>query len=499
MITWKRTLFFWVLVISFLITAPIIVLQAKGYHFDMKRGVFVFSGAISFKSNPQSVNIKLNQKITPSQKLNLLNGSYNLTNLAPGYYNAQISAPGFQTWEKRIAVHSGIASEFWNVLLVKKQYQKFTSEAPDIDKFFISPENNLLAYDINSDQGLIIKILDLTSKKEVTQFSFPQWNFNRKKQKENIEWSPNENYLSIPVKKNIIQPSLSLNQDKEDYLIIDLGQKKSFDFNKLFHQKKEVNYVRWSPLQKNYLFFLANHTLYKANIQDSNALIVVAKNVSSYDISQTGVYYIQEPNNLIFRVDLDGKSNLTQITNNFPEDRKVIIDKLAVYDNSRIALLTQNKKLFVYNKSNSNTYFREIGNDINSFQFSNDGKKLLFASDNEISVYYLRNSEVQPPFYENKIQNITRYADKISNVQWFKDYNHIIFSINSQIKIIELDPRDHLNCMDLFKTEASNSFAIYNNYLNRLYFVDKDNTTNNLYYINFPEKNNFLGIPGLSR
>jgi len=255
MITWKRTLFFWVLTISFLITAPIIVLQAKGYRFDMKRGVFVYSGAITFKANPQSVNIKLNQKQTSSQKLNMLNNSYSLTDLMPGYYNIQISAPGFQSWKKRIAIHSGIASEFWNILLVRDHYSESHFNTPGVDRFFISPKNKFLAYNTSSNQGLTVRILDINSQKETAQFKFLDWFFNGKTTQENIEWSPNENYLSIPVKKKLLKKTSAIQSKNErDYFIVDLKQKNSFNLEKLFH-KKEISHVRWDPVEKNYLFF----------------------------------------------------------------------------------------------------------------------------------------------------------------------------------------------------------------------------------------------------
>jgi hypothetical protein len=488
-----------VLTISFLVTAPIIVLQAKGYRFDMKRGVFVYSGAITFKTNPQSVNIKLNQQQTSSQKLNMLNGSYSLTNLMPGHYNLQISAPGFQTWKKRITVHSGIANEFWNVLLARNHYTENNLKTPNIDRFFISPKNKFLVYDTNSNQELNIKILNIDSQKEIAQFKFLDWNFNGKVIKENIEWSPDENYLSIPVKKISLQKTSSAQSENEkNYFVVDLKQKKIFDLKKIFH-KKDISHVRWDPIKKKYLFFLAKNILYKANIQKPNSLTVIADQVSSYDLSKAGIYYIQNPNNLVFRIDLDGKSNVVQITNNFPTNRKKsTIDKLIVYNELKIAILTKDKTLFIYNRTGSKDYFNKIGTNINSFQFSDDGKKLLFWSDNEIKVYYLEDWNVQPIRHKNEIQDITRYASKLSNVQWFKDYEHIIFSIGSQLKIIELDPRGHNNCMNLLTIQSKQPFVIYNGYLNKLYFTSKINSTSNLYFIKFPEKTSFLRIPGLN-
>ncbi|MFZ2834734.1 MAG: carboxypeptidase-like regulatory domain-containing protein, partial [Candidatus Moraniibacteriota bacterium] len=113
----KRTLFFWSLVLIFCIVTPIIVFQAKGYRFDWHRGVFVFSGTISFKANPQNISAQLNGVLSENKRINRINGAFNISGLLPDDYNLKISAPDFYPWDKKIDVHSGITSEFWNVVL----------------------------------------------------------------------------------------------------------------------------------------------------------------------------------------------------------------------------------------------------------------------------------------------------------------------------------------------------------------------------------------------
>ena len=66
----------------------------------------------------------------------------------------------------------------------------------------------------------------------------------------------------------------------------------------------------------------------------------------------------------------------------------------------------------------------------------------------------------------------TSFNDEIKNIQWAKDYEHVIFSVGSQMKIIEIDPRDHRNCMDLPKTTSETPLIGYNLAQERLYFVD---------------------------
>jgi hypothetical protein len=505
---WKRSVFFWVLSLLFLITAPLVVLNARGYRFDSKRHIFVYSGTISFKSNPQTVDVKLNNVLTPSKSLNRINSSFNLTGLIPNDYAIEISAPDFQTWTKKTDVHSGVSSEFWNILLVRKNYDRIDHNTDGTEKFFTSPLNRYIASTITTGQDLAVKIFNINTEATDAVFSFSGWHFIGDNKKENIEWSPDGTLASIPVEKTIEtapvknkagQTAAGTNDEPQiiyNYFIADPANNSNFNLNQ-FLGRDNISNVRWDPSQKGYLFFLDSQQLFRVNTQNASDIIQIAGNVSIYDLSRSGVYYAQTPNNLVFKKSLDGSSDASQLTNNFPDSGDSSVTKLIVYDDDRIAFLTEQGDFYIYNKGEHNTYFKKLEDGIIGVSFSNDGKKLLFWNDYEISVYYLRDWTVQPVRAEDETQSITRYSEPLKNVQWFKDYEHIIFSTGKYTKIIELDPRDHRNTMDLVATTIDSPFVIYNNFLEKLFFTDTKGDSTGLYSINFPEKVPLLGIPGL--
>ena len=497
----KRKLFFWCLVLAFFIITPTIVLEARGYRFDWHRGVFVYSGTISFKANPQNIIATLDGNSDKTATLNRINSSFNLSGLLPADYEIEISAKDFYSWNKKIDVHSGVSSEFWNVILTRKNYAITAYDQADgIDKFFTSPRNRFVAFTANSSQGLLVKELDLDSKLVINDYTLSGWKLIAEDRKENIEWSPDESYLSVPVEKiNSGEESVSSSENnlQSAYYIIDLAQKQNNTLNlNTFFGKKEIRYVRWDPQEKGYLFFLEGTTLFRANIEDSSDITQIANDVNAYDLAYDGVYFVQPPNNLVFKTSLDGKSEKKQITNSFPDTNNPTIKRITVYDESRIAFLDQAQNLFVYNNGEHEKYFRALGNQIVEMHFSNDGKKLLFYSNNEISVYYNRDWTVQPIRQENELNNVTRYSENLKNVQWYKDYEHIIFTAGKYTKIIELDPRDHRNCLDIISTELETPFVIHNNGLEKLFFTDQKDGATILKSIVFPEPMPFLGIGG---
>lgn len=495
----KRKLFFWSLVLIFFIITPIIILEARGYRFDWHRGVFVYSGTISFKSNPQNITAILNGIPNDSAQLNRINSSFNLSGLLPADYTIEISAPDYYAWNKKIDVHSGVSSEFWNVVITRKKYaQTDYEQTSGIEKFFTSPGNRFIAFATNSNQGLSVKDLDLSSKLVTGSYDLNGWKLIADDKKENIEWSPDENYLSVPVEKNDaaeLKTSSLENYFQTAYFIIDLGDNSTTNLNTFFG-KNDIRYVRWDPKEKGYLFFLEGASLFRANIKDATDITEIASNISAYDLAYNGVYFVQSPNDLLFKTSLDGKSEKIQITNSFPDANNPVIKRITVYDESRIAFLDQNQNLFIYNNGENEEYFRALGSQVAEMHFSNDGKKLLFYTNNEISVYYTRNWTVQPIRQEDDLNNITRYSENLKNVQWYKDYEHIIFSVGKYTKIIELDGRDHRNCLDLISTNLDSPFVIHNNGLEKLFFTDQKDGATTLNSIVFPEPVPILGIGG---
>lgn len=481
-----RKLFFWTLVVLFFIAAPTVILRALGYHFDIHRGVFIHSGTITFKSNPQDVLVLLNGQ--PGIQPRRINNSSNINGLSPGDYEIKISQEGFNSWSKKTDVHSGVSSEFWNVLLTRKDYEKTDYPSDNTEGFFISPKNRLLALSQKNDSGLIVALLDVVSKELTQNFPFENWKIANEERGENIEWSPSEDYLSVPVEKISEE-----GEKKFHYFIIDPGNQKSFDLND-FIQKENIRDVRWDPKDKDYLFFLDGQSLFRQSVIENSDLVLISENVFAYDLSKDTLYYVSSPENLVFKSSLDG-SGKNQLTATFP-DTSTSVKKLIIYDDTRIGFIDSNKNIYVYNQAARDTYFKKLGSAAEGLHFSDDGKKILFWSGNEIWVYFTRDWDVQPIRKENDFFSITRYSENLRNVQWLKDYEHVIFSTGRFTKVIELDGRDKRNCLDIINTNLKKPFVRYSNSLERMYFTDEENGKMILKSIEFPEPTPILGIVG---
>lgn len=485
-----RKLFFWSLVLLFFITAPLVILRTQGYRFDWNRGVFVYSGSITIKSNPQNFDLLLNGKPRESKSLDRINSAYNIGGLIPDDYVMKLTAPGFRPWSKKTDVHSGVSSEFWNVLLVRENYETESyNNTEDIDNFYISPQDRYIAYTKQIDDNLILEILDIDAGETIKSYTLAGWKLLDESQKENVEWSPEEDYLSIPVEKS------NQSNSQSSYFVINPEKDNIFNLNELI-KRNHLRKVRWDSQDKDYLFFLQENSVFRVNVADPQNIKLIAEEVTSFDVTKEHIYYLQLPNNLVFRTSLDATAQREQITSNFPDNSSSPVERMIIYDDGRMAFINNNKNLFIYNKADKDTYFRKLGDYVEDAHFSDDGKKLLFWTNHEISTYFLRDWEVQPARMENELTNVTRYGEILDNVQWHKDYEHIIFSVGPYTKIIELDGRDRRNCMDLISTSLRQPFVRYDKALEILYFTDIQNGKTYLHSIIFPEPAPILGFGG---
>ncbi|HOX11002.1 MAG TPA: PEGA domain-containing protein [Candidatus Moranbacteria bacterium] len=480
-----KRIFFWTLVALFWLISGLIVGYTFGYRFSFEKGIFIYGGSITVKMTPRTANVYLNGVLS-SGSFSQLNGAYHISGVKPGKYLVEVKVDGYQDWSKNITVHSGISTEFWNVFLVENSYPKVSYDSAGIGRLFISPRENLAAFSEQFENNFSVKVLDPETSEIQSVFSSDEYVFTND-EKENIEWSPQSHRLIIPALKN----------EEKNYFIVSLEEQEILDLKNI-SQLENLSHVRWDPKNKDIIFFMSNSDLYRLDLENTQNKKLITRNIAGYDLSQKGLFYFQLPEGIVYRTDFDASGSPVQITSSAPENMQDNSYQIIVYDEDRIVFLNKNRELYIYNKGQENTYFRKLADNANGSQFSDDGKKLLYWTDNEIFTYFVRVWEVQPTRIENENMSITRLSSPIKNVQWTRDYEHALFMNDNVVKMIEIDNRDNRNIKDVLKLN-SGSVLIDNFSDGNLYFTDKnEQDQNSLYSIEFPRQTSLLQgfLPG---
>jgi PEGA domain len=492
--SWQRRVYMISFILLFLIIAPLVVFLARGYRFDNIGKIFVYSGSITVKTFPQDVNIYLDGKKIDKRMINV-NNSYTINGIKPGKYLLKCEKTGYTGWEKNIEVHSGISTEFWNLVLLpeeKQDLQNYTTEP--IKQFFISPrENKEIVLFSEKDNEREIYLLDTENNEQQKIFSTSDYHFVSTEKEENIEWSTDNKRLLIPFldkkeNKNYVITKIKKDETRDDLNLHEL-------FNENEDEKKYFEKVRWMFDRNDELVVLTtDHELYYFDLSNPDNKMLLDEQVSSFDFSGNRIYYSQLPNNFIWEIKNNDVNTKRQVTHKAIESNPDLFNKLIAYDEYRIALINDKKELFIFNeeKEEGEVSMEKIYDNVSGIQLSDDGKKLLFWTDNEIWVLMLREWEVQPLRQKGDKFLITRFSQPVKNVQWMDNYENVLFSVGPSIKSVEIDLRDHVNVVNVMnlKNDLENRDIFYNKDNQVLLFKDK----NQLKSMILVDRRGFLGL-----
>lgn len=481
-----RTVFFWLLVLLCLVTIPVIILYSFGYRYNLEQGIFVYTGSITVKPNPQAVNIVLDGESVDS-RVSIANNSYHVGGLRPGQHVVTVSAPGFRSWTKETTVSSGLSTEFWNTILTRETYPIERYPADHVRRIYRSPKAEIFAIVSDRDGEMTVSVFNTGTGESRQVFSSREYAFDLENH-ENVEWSPDGGSLIV----------IGSRDGRQVYFVVDVETTETVNLKDI-SGGFALRMVRWDPSRNDTVVYVDGDTLWKLSLGSAIKKTILAEHVSGYDLSDSHVYFVELENSLVWRAPISDPENRTQITTGKPDD---LVDtrsySLVVYDRDRFYLIDyQSGSLYLFNDGEQGTVFGRISDRVQGAQFSNDGKKLLYWTDREVHVRFMREWPTQPSRVENQDIDVARLSQPIDNVQWAKDYEHVVFSSGSTVKLTELDNRDRIT-LDILVLAAPPAQIVSDFDNNILYFVgpsDPDSTSA-LSSILFPESTGVFGFLG---
>jgi len=116
--------------------------------------------------------------------------------------------------------------------------------------------------------------------------------------------------------------------------------------------------------------------------------------------------------------------------------------------------------------------FEKFFENLNSLKISPDLKKLVYFSNYEIWILFLKDSD--PPAIHRKGDRVffVRLSEKIDNVFWLNS-DYLIFNAGNKIKIAEIDDRDRINIVDFAEVKEPEIF--FNKSNKKLYLLSDEN------------------------
>ncbi|NQV13294.1 MAG: PEGA domain-containing protein [Parcubacteria group bacterium] len=423
---WKRRVFFVFAIAIFLMMAPLAILYTSGYRYNFSDKSLKKIGMVIIESTPEDVNVYINDQLVTDKT------PYKQSSVFPDTYNIKLTKDDYTTWEKNLTVESKLVTWVSHArIFLLDPPAKIVAQKSAITNFVLAPDYKKIAYVAPGEVGSELWLADIDSAEQ--KKLFPSEQATKQGSISNLEWSPDSRKV--------------LFNSSSQYFIVDA--EKSAESKAI--PGSDLEKLSWDTQDSDFVYYLQQGKLVSANISMSTEPTVIAQNVVDYEVRPRSIFYLkQKPdeNGLticnITKNKIEQESQPTEISQ-LPGNSYI----LKVSPNNKLALLADNKSLFLINEGE----FSKLKDGVLNFTWTKKDEGLVFHTENEIWFYKATEDDESAAAHSqynlNKTNLLTRYSTKIDLATWYPDEEHIIFATNNKLYIKELDSRDQANGTEL--------------------------------------------------
>lgn len=425
--------------VAFIILVPIVVFYAIGYRQGLTTERNAPVGVLLIETVPRRVDIEVNgTRIGRTPKA--------VPGLLPGLVNVRLTKEGYIDWEKEIAIKPRRVTELRNVRLFPAKPRP-TALAANVSSFTVSPNRERIASLENQNQLVIRDDFGEILTNPVLLPSPPV----------SMLWSPDSSLLLLQ------------SQDKIIWLYNIASPNQGLTVLPALQTAKNII---WDPRVPGRLLAqtVDGHiAAYNLVTQSTDSLI---EDVGAFATSSRNIYTSADGSGTIFVYSLQGEK-----VRDLKTDITQRISRLLITPAGRIAILTSAGTLAVFDE---NQVLNTISEEVISAGWSPDGQMLYVQSrTNELHVYNAANERVSHiPLKQLRL--ITRLSRPIREAQWFAGSQHLVYQVEDEIFITEIDTRDHPVTYTVDTTNIGDARAAVGQEGEWLYYLKKEDGANSL-------------------
>ncbi len=456
------------LVIFFIIAAPIAILWSQGYRFDFKNKELVRVGGLYFKVIPRNSELFIEGLGKRQLSSSLLSEGTLINNLLPGVYEVKIWREGYFSWTKSLVVKPLQVTKTTSVILFPVVPTINQIATSTISNFWLQRDRNEAIYftDISGRQLFFVE--------NWQQSKEPRLIFDSTKIGKIIEVlpSPNNSKILLKLENDILLLSSSGKEIR--YLrkyLSELGIPIRFS-----------DTIEWNPQSEDKLLAITSQNrIYEIDL----TLLTYRRLLPEEDIvgkDQTSTLFLTSSGN-IYRLasggieKFDNISLPTKITQAklFALTPKINLGEAKFQ--RQYLLLTQEGDLWQVGSENERHL---IAKRVVGVWPNPDGSRLaLITKDQVLSVYFLSEVNSDLEYEARTMLKLGLVEQNPEDIFWMNDNWHIILRNSKGIEIVEIDSRFPINRIS-YPIASSRAFWNYNQ--NTLLYLSQ----NNLWSWRFP-------------
>lgn len=432
-----RRLMLGIAVLAFISLAPVIVIYAMGYRFGVSQGNQYAVGVLIVESIPRRAEVVVDgvqYGRTPQS----------VPNLEAGEVAVEILRDGYQPWRKNVNIEAGKATEIRGIRLVPEN-PEITLVTKEVSAFSLSPNREMLAI-LDSSKVLHVKSIGGEIIREPIPLS---------RVPDAILWSSDNAYILLEFEDSSFEIATVAMDDKAKPLPMLDG----------------VQQIAWQPRLPGRLLMLGSEGRLASYSIGSGATLNIAENVIAFAPSSRSIFTLSVANELI-EYNLQGQHLSTQLL-----DTPSNAAKLLVTPAGRIALQAADGTVYVITEEGE---LSRIFDTALHVSWAPDGLLLLAqTSHNELFVHNVDNERLTYiPIGEHSL--ITRLSQNIAHPQWFAGSQHVVFQIDDDVVLMEIDTRDHPIRTTLLSAGTMNARTTVGEDGESIFFIRNMNNTSEL-------------------
>jgi len=423
-----RTILFLFFLFLFILIAPAAAFYSQGYRFDFERKTLTQTGGFFLKAEPKQMEIYIDGKMV--KKTDFFFGSALVENLLPKKHKIEVRKKNYLIWEKNLEIREKEVTEVKNLVLFPKNLN-FNILAKGVEDFWFSPDKKKIILKETEEapnedlvRGWGLKLYDLEKKikshliseREIYQSYILPYQPPAK------AGPPEVNLLNLEFLEDL----------KEIYLDVAMNEQE---------KKFALALDKLPPV-------LTEKTLPTEMLPEN---IVASKKINN------DLYYLDNSGYVL-------KNELRLNETPFPVQLET---KYALETFQDFLFLVAGENLYLFYPESK--AFEKIFEKIKYLKISPDNRKLVFFSNSEIWILFLRNERTKKA---GEKLFLVRLSEKIGDVFWLNS-DYLVFNSGNNLKIVEIDDRDRIQTWDI--ANFPNPEIYFNGNDRKLYILSEGN------------------------
>lgn len=397
--------------------APLVIFYAMGYRLGLDAGDALPVGVLIIETEPRRAQITVDNKIVGASPRSV-------SNLPPGEVTISISKDGYVDWLKRLTIEPTVVTYLNNVRLFPAQ-PKNSTILGNIDSFSLSPNRQLLAA-ITPDHKL--HVVDEEGSSVIPPL--PTYLASQR-----LLWSPDSNRILL------ITDSVTS--------VLDITDRSPQP--RRLAALRQARQITWDPRIPGRLLAVSPAgDLFAYNIA-ADTTTPIASNVRAFATSSRNIYVVGVSTRQIDLYNLPGK-----LARSLPSPVDRPIDQLLVTPGGQVAVQFNDKSLAVLDGEEK---LQPVADNVLRAGWSPDGL-LLYIQIDETSLHAFNVRDERLSYLPlGQLRLVLRLSRPIRSPQWFAGGRHLVYQVDDEIIITEIDTRDHPISYTVDSTNLGDSLA----------------------------------------